>query len=319
MTPTEFRGRHALPEAGSWPASVHVFDEQQRHALLAAQATGRPLLIRGEPGTGKSQLAHAAAAVQRRRFISFVVDSRTEPSDLLYRYDAVARLADAQIARTGADDEASAARDPRRYVTPGPLWWAFDWSGAKEWLDKSRVKSLPPAAPDWTVAADLGPVVLIDEIDKAEAEVPNGLLEALGNGRFAIPFASHVVEQSKSAPKPLVIITSNDERELPAAFLRRCFVLTLQMPPPGLTLKDHLVDIAQAHFKAWAGANAELVLSCAQMLEEDRAKAARLGVYKPGMAEFLDLLLALQGIEGDPKDIVEKLRGFVFSKQPGAD
>ena len=120
-----------LPKRGSWPAAVHVFDEASVHALMAAEAAERPLLIRGEPGTGKSQLARAAAEATQRLFLSAVVNARTECQDLQWQFDAVARLGEAQALAHFHADEITGRLLPRRFLTPGPLWWVFDWASAQ--------------------------------------------------------------------------------------------------------------------------------------------------------------------------------------------
>jgi MoxR-like ATPase len=305
-----------LRAMGSWRDSVHVFDEQQRLALHAAEATGRPLLVRGEPGTGKSQLAHAAAVAAQRRFISFVVDSRTEPSDLMWRYDAVARLADAQMA--GLDHGRTRALEATNYLRPGPLWWAFNPSSAREHIERLPGAPIGPEAPppEWNWSPAAGTVLLIDEIDKAEAEVPNGLLEALNNGSFSIPQIDRVVERAADAPAPLVVITSNDERELPAPFLRRCLVLTLALPEKDEELVEMLIQRAEQHFPAFVANRRPAVEDAARMLTQDRRAATDAGVYRPGLAEFLDLIRALQDLPELRPAQLELLRGFTFSKQP---
>jgi MoxR-like ATPase len=304
-----------LPAMASWPASMHLFDELQRNALRAAEAAGRPLLVRGDPGTGKSQLAHAAAVAAGRLFLPFVVDSRTEASDLMWRYDAVARLADAHLSGVpGAG--VPTGLDARHYIQPGPLWWAFNWAGALRQAASLRSAAHAPGQPQgWT--ADKGCVILIDEIDKAEAELPNGLLEALGNGRFAVPLADCVVERPPSQPAPLVIITTNDERELPAAFLRRCMVLTLKLPQGG-ELHRFLVERGELHFGLWAQQHRPVLEQAAQDLLDDREHAAQAGLYKPGMAEYLDLLRALQQVGGDAMEQLRQLSQFAYRKQPEA-
>src|SRR5262249_50323380 len=121
-------------DRGGMLASVHVIDEDSILAVNAALATGRPLLVRGEPGTGKSQLARAVAEALGRAFVSHSVDARTETRDLLWSVDAVARLAEAQV--MGAlhhveHDEVRRRIDVIEFVQPGPLWWAFDWASAQ--------------------------------------------------------------------------------------------------------------------------------------------------------------------------------------------
>jgi MoxR-like ATPase len=305
-----------LPAMASWPQTRHVFEPDHIVALRAAEAAGRPLLVRGDPGTGKSQLAHAAAVAARRLFLPFVVDTHTEATDLLWRFDAVARLADAHLASVPGSGVASGL-DAAAYVHPGPLWWAFDWQGAADHARHARIKATVPERPpaDFGWKPEHGTVLLIDEIDKAEAEVPNGLLEALGNGRFTVPLLGIVVEQPADQPAPLVIITTNDERELPAAFLRRCLVLTLKLPE-GAALVAHLVGRGRLHFPDFAAAHPDVLEDAAAMLVEDRAQARHDGVYAPGLAEYLDLLRAMAGVGGDPAEHLALLRQFAYRKQP---
>jgi MoxR-like ATPase len=303
-----------LPAMGAWPASRHRFDADQVRALRAAEAAGRPLLVRGDPGTGKSQLAHAAAVAARRLFLTVVVDAHSEASDLLWRFDAVARLADAHLAAVPGSDSPKDLQ-PARYVEPGPIWWAFNWRGAAEQLAHTRVGGVAPQIPDDTWIPARGTVLLIDEIDKAEADLPNGLLEALGNGRFTVPPLGSVVARPEDVPPPLVIVTSNDERELPAAFLRRCLVLTLKLPKARRELADYLVERGELHFPELPKAVLE---QAAEQLISDRAKAVEEGVYTPGLAEYLDLLRVLQRLGGDPAALLIDLSTYFFDKQPSA-
>jgi len=306
-----------LPATGSWPASRHRFDDEQVRALRAAEAAGRPLLVRGDPGTGKSQLAHAAAAATRRLFLSVVVDARSEASDLLWRFDAVARLADAHLAAVRGST-VPADLNAARYIEPGALWWAFDWAGAAAQLAATRAGGIAPETPDgeWTPAR--GTVLLIDEIDKAEADLPNGLLEALGNGRFSVPPLARAVARPAGAPAPLVIVTSNEERELPAAFLRRCLVLTLRLPKAHGELIAYLVERGALHFPALHKAHPSALTQAAEQLLADRRRASENGVYAPGLAEYLDLLRVLERIGGDPAPLLKEMRRYVFDKQPPA-
>lgn len=306
-----------LPPMGAWPESRHRFDSVQINALRAAEAAGRPLLVRGDPGTGKSQLAHAAAVASRRMLISVVVDARSESSDLQWRFDVVARLGDAHLAAVPGSDSPKDLQ-PARYVEPGPLWWAYDWNGAAEQMKASRAGGVAPDLPreDWSPRD--GTVLLIDEIDKAEADLPNGLLEALGNGRFTVTPLGKVVKRGEGIPAPLVIVTTNDERELPAAFLRRCLVLTLSLPVNEQELSRYLVERGELHFPRLHASHETILLSAARMLIDDRKAAHANGVYEPGLAEYLDLLRVLERIGGDPSRHLEHLRAFVFSKQPAA-
>lgn len=303
-----------LPAMGAWPASRHRFDADQVRALRAAEAAGRPLLVRGDPGTGKSQLAHAAAVAARRLFLTVVVDAHSEASDLLWRFDAVARLADAHLAAVPGSDSPKDLQ-PARYVEPGPIWWAFNWQGAAEQRAQARVPGVAPQIPDDTWTPARGTVLLIDEIDKAEADLPNGLLEALGNGRFTVPPLGSVVARPEDVPPPLVIVTSNEERELPAAFLRRCLVLTLKLPKARRELADYLVERGELHFPKLPKAVLE---QAAEQLIADRAKAVEEGVYTPGLAEYLDLLRVLQRLGGDPAALLADLSTYFFDKQASA-
>lgn len=305
-----------LPAMGAWPESRHLFDDEQVRALRAAEAAGRPLLVRGDPGTGKSQLAQAAAAATGRALLSVVVDARSEAHELMWRFDAVARLADAHLAALPGGKAPRSLR-PARYVEPGPLWWAFDWMGAARQLKANRSGGGAPQIPrGWQPAK--GSVLLIDEIDKAESDLPNGLLEALGNGRFTVTPTSTVVERADKVPPPLVIVTTNDERELPAAFLRRCVVLTLALPKRPDELISFLVERGRIHFPALHAAHAGVLSEAAAKLVDGRSAAERVGVYVPGLAEYLDLLRVLQRIGGDAGAQLAELNHFFYRKQPEA-
>lgn len=231
---------------------VYVFDnEAVVLAVNVALATARPLLVRGAPGSGKSTLAPNVARVMQRRYLELVVTSRTEPEDLLWRFDAVRRLSDAhhgQVEGLGS------------YYRPGVLWEAFESDEAQA-------------------------VVLIDEIDKADPDLPNSLLAPLGAYAFPAPDGRAV-----AAPKgaePLVVITSNDERHLPRPFLRRCVVATLQPPS-----REHLLQVARAHFGS--AHDPELSRAVADVVLAARDRAATTDGPVPSTAEFLDTLRACQ-------------------------
>lgn len=302
-----------LPAVGGLRASAHVFEPQQILAINTALACRRPLLVRGEPGAGKSQLARAAAVALERVFVSRFVDVRTEAHDLLWFQDAVARLADAQVS---AGTQAVLAR--ANYVVPGPLWWALDWAGALAHTRKPGV--IRALAPAYVGPADPanGVVLLIDELDKADNSVPNGLLEVLGQGTFVVPGFDEAVHAS--GPDPLVILTTNEERALPDAFIRRCVVLHLRVPDPnparGQTeqhLLEWLVERGRAHFGARVGD--DVLLGAATQLAEDRRRVRAAGHCPPGLAEYIDLLNAVTdaGVEGAlPR--VKQLAPFVLHK-----
>lgn len=226
-------------DCGSWRQGKYLLDKSSAFALEMALATKRPLLVKGEPGLGKSYLALAAAAKLQRKFIAEVVNINTEGQDLLWRYDPVARLNDAHA---GLKDD---VLNPRHYLNPGVLWWVFGWESAvKQFDDVCRHKVYRPLT-SAQGSLDKGMVLLIDEIDKAEPSLPNALLEVLGNGGFEVPLMGESIGNTRQSP-PLVIITSNDERELPAAFIRRCLVLHLQVDDDNF--EDWLLARADVHF-----------------------------------------------------------------------
>jgi MoxR-like ATPase len=210
-----------------------------------------------------------------------------------------------------------------RFVRPGVLWWAFDWESAREQARRSRS---PEPHTDDDVEPSNGCVVLIDEIDKADSDVPNGLLEALGAGEFT-PLGRTTPVKVKSR-FPLVIITTNEERELPAAFVRRCLVLHLKLPADEKELIELLVSRAKVHFprKAESGETVEayeksvdLFRRVAAVLINDRRQARERGVSPlPGQAEYLDLIRALRAMEpGSPESqlaMLEKIKAFALKK-----
>ena len=228
--------RVTIPHPGDGPAGVHLFDEKSKWAIKSALAANRPLLVRGEPGVGKSQLAHAAAVAIERPFLSLVVNARTESQDLLYAFDAVHRLAQAQICKAIEGQKPEELLAENKFVHPGKLWWAFNWKDA---LDQAGiVHQAEPDRPKKWKHGD-GVVLLIDEIDKAESDVPNGLLEALGSHSFPVRGRKEPVAIVGKAP--LVVITTNEDRVLPNAFVRRCLVLHIELPE-GEALKELLVQ-----------------------------------------------------------------------------
>jgi MoxR-like ATPase len=395
-----------LEKCQAWPESHHVFDEETAFALEMALATGRPLLVRGEPGIGKSQLARAAAHELKRCFISEVVNISLEGQDLLWRYDPVARLNDAQLvvaenaaekaSEKAAEKEKQAGTDqkdkclqtadllqPGNYISPGVLWWVFDCTSALDQYKRCRYPfylprfdirkpetadrekqdaqeedctcdTLPDACnPAWQqqiqTAAAKGFVLLIDEIDKADPSLPNSLLEVLGNGGFRVPMLNIPVGQGKGNAQPLVIITTNEERELPPAFIRRCLVLNMQLDDkerlrawwkqqaekepkafpaegfaPETALKKWLSARAEVHFPACF--TAKVKEEAAELLIKDRDKAKQHGTVKPGQAEYLDLLQALQEMtdQNQGKDeqetyqlaLLQKISPFALAKAP---
>jgi MoxR-like ATPase len=257
----------ALPAGERFAAAGHWWSQSEIDALILAHAARRPLLVRGEAGSGKSQIARAAAVVLgEAQPLVAVIHARFEPLDLLYRVDAVARLADAQIQRL---DETN-----QKYVKPGPLWEA---------MDRMRGGAVTP-------------VLLIDEMDKADADVPNALLEVLGNRSFSVPLLDRPPVRAEGDRMPLIIITTNEERELPAAFVRRCAVLNVNPPdhekPAGeAAFTDWLVTRGRVHHHLNIAEDARAL--AARQVIEDRKAAVAAGYPTVGLAEYIDLLTAL--------------------------
>jgi MoxR-like ATPase len=236
--------------------STYVYTDDIRLAVNVALAAERPLLVAGPPGSGKSSLALNIALFKKWAYEEEVITARTQGRDLLWRYDAVQRLRDAQAANTLKNEDA--------YVKPGVLWRAFKRPAGKR------------------------AVVLLDEIDKADPEVPDTLLVALGALTFTVAETGTRVSATTSAP-PFVLLTTNDERDLSKPFLRRCVVLSLPRPT-----HDRLVEIAQAHGLA---GDAALASSAAKLVDRlaDEAKARDLPA--PSAAEYVDALRACRELK----------------------
>ncbi len=322
-----------LAATGDMPEAVHQFEPRQIRAVNAALAARRPLLVRGEPGIGKSQLARAAAKALGRAFIPQAVDARTESRDLLWHFDAVARLAEAQLLgavwraatlaplkqkNAAAASSVGARLAIEHFLHPQALWWAFNWTDALQ--QARRVGISAPPQPDGGDPAN-GCLVLIDEIDKAEADVPNGLLEALGAGCFRLQGRAEPVTAKGIAP--LVVITTNEERALPDAFVRRCLVLHLRLPSDPQRLTERLVARGRAHFDHPDCPISEKVLQhAAELLIDDREIAReKHWLPLPGQAEYLDLVRAVityaRGEQAQIK-LLDAVDEFVLKKHPDA-
>lgn len=302
---------------------IHQFEERDVWAIWAAKAAGRPLLVRGEPGLGKTQLAQAAAKLLERDLITHTVDARTETRDLLYSLDSVRRLAAAQLCavRTAPADGDQAAGDARadadarlsleNFLIPGPVWWALNPGSAAVAATKSAAPlRLQPVPQQQSYR---GRVLLIDEIDKAEADVPNSLLEVLGSGSFTVQGITGEI-RSDGQP-PLIVITTNGERALPPAFLRRCVVLDLKVPGAfdangrNPQLRDWLITRGGLHWggKDWqtavSAADQQVIEQAAEaILSERRQAELHHWTPKPGQAELLDLLRAIRELYPAPTD-----------------
>ncbi len=311
-----------LPAVDSWPDAFHRFDAESVLAVQTALAIGRPLLLRGEPGIGKSQLARAVAAILKSPFLYHVMDERSERDDLLHFNDAVARLAEAQVCAhlAKANEDWREVLSERNFMRPGVLWWAFDWESAKVQAarfraDGRRVCKEPVAPAGWTpeAAQACGPVVLIDEIDKADPSVPNGLLECLGNKGFQIAQIGEGVELPEGNKPPLIMITTNEERELPSAFLRRCLVLHLEFPST-LEAGIEFLWLRGKRLAKKLGLEKDLCCVVAECICRDREEA-RGRMALPGAAEYLDLLRALADVPNEMrKDRLDQIKKFVLQK-----
>ncbi len=299
---------------------VYLMPEKLALAVKVALATGRPLLLRGEPGTGKSSLAAYVARERGWRYFEHVVTSQTQARDLLWTFDSVRRLADAQAGMLKPDAGA--------YIEPGVLWWALAPDSAAR-HGQASISAGVASTPFSDINNDRSAnhaVVLIDEIDKADPDLPNGLLVPLSSGSFVVTETNTVVRNdavgpdgSGTAARHLVVITTNEERELPEAFLRRCVVVWLDPPE-----EDQLINIARAHLTTYEGRftrrDHALAKAMAHEIMAARTEARQRGIRPASTAEYLDALRACRslGIDVHSKDWL-LLRQFVLLKpqQPG--
>ena len=238
----------------------YVATEELAAAVNAAIILERPLLVKGEPGTGKTELARQVAASLGAPLIEWHIKSTTKANQGLYEYDAVSRLRDGQMGE-------ERAKDVKNYIKRGKLWEAF--------------------------TADKRPVLLIDEIDKADIEFPNDLLQELDRMEF---YVYETDETVKAKQRPIVIITSNNEKELPDAFLRRCFFHFIKFPD-----EDTMQEIIDVHYP---GIKQKLVKDA---LTTFYAMRELPGVKKkPSTSELLDWLKLLMNEDIDLETLREK-------------
>lgn len=257
--------------------SAYVATDDLKVAVNAAATLRRPLLVKGEPGTGKTVLAQEIAKAFDAPLIEWHVKSTTKAQQGLYEYDAVSRLRDSQLG-----DER--VHDIRNYIRKGKLWEAF--------------------------TSEKLPVLLIDEIDKADIEFPNDLLQELDRMEFHVYETGETV---KAKQRPIVVITSNNEKELPDAFLRRCFFHYIKFPD-----RETMQAIVDVHFP---GIQHELVREALSIFYDLREVPGL--KKKPSTSELLDWLKLLMHEDlpldvlrsRDPKKLIPPLHGALLKNE----
>jgi MoxR-like ATPase len=264
--------------AGTRPGDVYVYRPEVILALNVALAARRPLLISGEPGSGKSTLAQNVAEVLGWRYYKHMITSRTQGSELLWRFDTLQRLNDANArGRELKPDQA--------YVEPGTLWWAFDPATAIT-RGKNTLAADLRAQDPWQGKTREAAIVLLDEIDKADPDVPNDLLEAFDLRAFTVRETGDRIE-APAARQVLLMLTTNGERELPPAFMRRCVTLVL-----GLKEEEEVDWFVQIARRRDANVEEALAREIAEAVARLRRHARSEALRPPGTAEYLDALEA---------------------------
>jgi MoxR-like ATPase len=258
--------------------SVYVYNEEIVLAVNVALAARRPLLVRGPSGGGKSSLARNVANFFKYRYYEAVISSRTQARDLLWEVDLLRRLHDAQAT------QGAFSSDMTRYIVPGVLWWAFDRQSAL----RHRKAKQEPGKQKYPDAARA--VVLLDEIDKADPDVPNNLLVPLGSLQFLVEETGETIETTREMA-PLVFITTNGERELPTAFLRRCVEVELPPSPP-----ERLKQIGRAHFPEMSDERLDQI---ADQISQSLPASGKAQDNTPSPAEYIDTLRACARLDID--------------------
>jgi MoxR-like ATPase len=247
----------AVDNQGFQGSEQYVATDDLRMAVNAAITLQRPLLIKGEPGTGKTMLAEEVAAALQMPLLQWHIKSTTKAQQGLYEYDAVSRLRDSQLGD-------AKVQDIRNYIVQGVLWQAF--------------------------TSEVPTVLLIDEIDKADIEFPNDLLRELDRMEF---YVYETREMIKAVHRPVVIITSNNEKELPDAFLRRCFFHYINFPDPQTMMK--IVEVHHPNIKE------DLVTAALHSFYEIRNLSGL--KKKPSTSELMDWLKLLIAADIDLSEL----------------